>query len=66
MGKAKYKGKDVEVLLISDHHNFALISDQPDKSKAYKVDLSDMSGMESILEEIQRKKLEQQMHKTQE
>lgn len=66
MGKARYKGKDVEVLLVSDFHSFALISDQPDRSKAYKVSLSDMSGMESILEKIQRKKLEQQARKVHE
>lgn len=61
MGRAKYKGKEVSVLLVSEHHNFALISEQPDKSKAFKVDLSEMSGMESILETLRKKKLEQQL-----
>lgn len=65
MGKAKYKGKDVEVLLISESHAFALISEQPDKTKAFKVDLSDLSGVESILEALQKKKLEQEMLKNQ-
>ena len=66
MGKAKHKGKDVEVLLVSDHHGFALISEQPDRTKAYKVDLSEMTGMESVLEAIQKRKLEAEMLKTQE
>lgn len=61
MGRAKYKGKEVSVLLVSETHNFALISEQPDKTRAFKVDLSDMSGMDSILETLRRKKLEEKL-----
>ena len=58
MGKAKYKGKSVEVLLINASHGYAVISEMPDKSKAFKVDLSEMTEMADVIAEFERKKQE--------
>lgn len=41
---ANYNGKTVYIVHIEEKQRFALVSDNRDKSKAYKVDAIDLTG----------------------
>ena len=41
---ANYNGKTVYIVYIEEKQRFALVSDNRDKSKAYKVDAIDLTG----------------------
>jgi hypothetical protein len=49
---ADYNGKTVYIVHIEEKQRFALVSDNPDKSKAYKVDMSELQGYSPINKEI--------------
>jgi hypothetical protein len=41
---ANYNGKTVYIVYIEEKQRFALVSDNRDKSKAYKVDVANLQG----------------------
>jgi folate-dependent phosphoribosylglycinamide formyltransferase PurN len=45
---ANYNGKTVYIVHIEEKQRFALVSDNRDKSKAYKVDMVDLQGYSPI------------------
>lgn len=43
-----YNGKRVYVVYIEEKQRYALVSDNPDKTKAYKVDMVDLQGFAPV------------------
>lgn len=43
-----YNGKRVYVVYIEQQQRYALVSDTPDKTKAYKVDMSELEGFAPV------------------
>jgi hypothetical protein len=45
---ANYNSKTVYIVHIEEKQRYALVSDNPDKSKAYKVDMVDLQGFAPV------------------
>ena len=45
---AKYNDKTVYIVYIEAQQRYALVSDNSDKSKAYKVDMVDLQGFAPV------------------
>jgi len=45
---ANYNGKTVYIVYIEEKQRYALVSDNADKSKAYKVDMIDLQGFSPV------------------
>ncbi len=45
---ANYNNKKVYIVYVEEKQRYALVSDNPDKSKAYKVDMVDLQGFSPV------------------
>ena len=45
---ANYNSKTVYIVHIEEKQRYALVSDNPDKSKAYKVDMVNLQGFAPV------------------